>query len=436
MKMVKITSKIKFIISVLSIIIITIGGVTVYLNDKTSKDSNVINIAGKQRMLTQKISKEIFLYDKFAIQSSNQLESSVKEFEVALNSLVNGDKTKGVYAPPTESINQSLQTIADSWSDFVSDLNEFQIKKEFSKNAKDRLIIQNQNLLEQSENIVQQMVVLNLGSFYIDQSGKQRMLTQKMAFHISSFALNRSSFDFKSFYESLDSYEKTLILFLNDPKTKENSKLFEHLDNNYQTFKTFKEETYSFIDNEMALDKVLDKIAIKNVLILKKIDDVVLEYANYSKEQRNYLQYFQYVALFISILFIIYSFALVVNIQKLFEKLVSYSKDISNITTPNQPVMFAEDEPKDELSVATKHIDSFAQNINDILAQANHALEESKKAIEKLANVSQSDISIEDAKLKKALDTSEDIAIQSLEDLTHTAKMLEKLQQNFNNLNK
>jgi mevalonate kinase len=101
--------------------------------------------------------------------------------------------------------------------------------------------------------------------------------------------------------------------------------------------------------------------------------------------------------------------------------------------------MFAEDERTDELSVAVKHIDTFAENINDILAQANTALEESKKAIEKLANMAQDEPEIEGIekeKLKKALDTSEDIAIQSLEDLSNTANMLKKLQQNFNNLHK
>lgn len=440
MKMVKITSQIKFIISVLSLITITIGGVTVYLNDKTSKDSNVINVAGKQRMLTQKMAKEIFLCDKLALQSSVDLESSMREFDSSLKDLIAGNKPKGIYAPPTENILNNITSIEKSWQDFRVDIKEYQTKKEFSKNTKDKLILQNQDLLEKSDEIVKQIIALSMSSYYIERSGKQRMLTQKMAFHISSFVLNRSSFDFKNFYEALDGYEKTIMSFLDDEKLKSHQDLYGNLKQISELFATFKSDSYKFIDNEMAIDKLLDKIAIKNVMILNSIDDVVSEYSNYSKEQREFLQNFQYIAITIAIIFIIYSFALVLNIQKLFEKFVSHSKDISSITTPhNKPVMFAEDEMTDELSVAVKHINTFAENINDILAQANTALEESKKAIEKLANMAQDEPEIEGIekeKLKKALDTSEDIAIQSLEDLSNTANMLKKLQQNFNNLHK
>ena len=55
-----ISTKIKligiFFIILMTSIIIT----TIYLNEKNKKDAQVINIAGKQRMLTQKISKNIF----------------------------------------------------------------------------------------------------------------------------------------------------------------------------------------------------------------------------------------------------------------------------------------------------------------------------------------------------------------------------------------
>ena len=55
-----ITNKIKligiFFIILMTSIIIT----TIYLNEKNKKDALLINIVGKQRMLTQKISKNIF----------------------------------------------------------------------------------------------------------------------------------------------------------------------------------------------------------------------------------------------------------------------------------------------------------------------------------------------------------------------------------------
>ncbi|QOG11913.1 type IV pili methyl-accepting chemotaxis transducer N-terminal domain-containing protein [Arcobacter sp. FWKO B] len=439
MKMVKITSKIKFIISVLSVIIIVVGAVTIYLNHKTQKDSNVINIAGKQRMLTQKIAKDIFLCDKFFLASSKDLENAIHEFETSLNDLIKGNEKKGIYAPPSEDIESSLLLIQKNWLDFMEDIKIYREKKEFYTKNKENLIYKNQELLEKSDMLVRKMITLNLDGSYIDRSGKQRMLTQKMAFHISSFISNRSSFDFKSFYEAMDNYEKTLLVFSQDSTIKSNVELYDIVNDISALFEEFKKDSYQFVDNELALDKILDKIALKNVMLLDSMDEIVTSYSNYSKAQRNFLQNFQYIATILAIIFIIYSFVLVNDIQRLFHKFLSHSKDISNITTPNQPVMFAEDEPTDELSVASKHIDTFANNINDIIAEANKALEDSKKAIEKLANISQTEVdfeNIEDKNIKKALDTSEDIAIQSLQDLANTANMLKKLQQNFNSLNK
>ncbi|MCK9336492.1 MAG: type IV pili methyl-accepting chemotaxis transducer N-terminal domain-containing protein [Arcobacteraceae bacterium] len=437
--MVKITSKIKFMISVLSVIIITIGGVTVFLNYKTQKDSNLINVAGKERMLTQKITKDIFLNNSQNSIDFSSIKSAQKEFETSLNDLIKGNKEKGIYPPPNDTIYNSLVAIQKSWFDFVNDIESYQINKLLYIQLKDSLISKNEILLDKSDMIVKLMVQSNLDGHYIDRSGEQRMLTQKMAFHLSSFVLSKSSSDFKKFYEALDSFEKGLNELTKYNIIKKNLELNKNIEEVLSLFVQYKKDSYSFIDNQMVIDKVLDTIATKNVMILNNIDEVVTAYTNDSKQKREFLQIFQYIAISIAIIFIIYSFALVLNIKKLFERFVAHSKDISNITTPNQPVMFAEDEPTDELSIAVKHIDSFAKDINKILAEANKAINESKSAIEKLANVAQSEThveGIEEAKLKKALDTSEDIAIQSLEDLANTAKMLEKLQNNFNNLHK
>ena len=55
-----ISSKIKLIGTLFAILMISIVATTIYLNEKNKKDSSIINTAGKQRMLSQKISKNIF----------------------------------------------------------------------------------------------------------------------------------------------------------------------------------------------------------------------------------------------------------------------------------------------------------------------------------------------------------------------------------------
>ena len=50
----KISTKIKIIGSLLIILMLSTIATTIYLNQQTYKDALIINIAGKQRMLTQK----------------------------------------------------------------------------------------------------------------------------------------------------------------------------------------------------------------------------------------------------------------------------------------------------------------------------------------------------------------------------------------------
>ena len=86
-----ISTKIKligiFFIILMTSIIIT----TIYLNEKNKKDAQVINIAGKQRMLTQKISKNIFYIYHNNKQSYNELDDATIEFMHNLNSLKYGN---------------------------------------------------------------------------------------------------------------------------------------------------------------------------------------------------------------------------------------------------------------------------------------------------------------------------------------------------------
>lgn len=437
MKMVKITSKIKFITTILSLITITMAGVTVYLNNKTTQDANIVNVSGKQRMLTQKIAKEILLYDHVSQHLQDELEKSIKEFDDSLNDLYLGNIQRGLYAPPTQGIKSSLEVIINIWNDFHQDIVVFLEKRKLSKEYHNKLIDQDKLLLQLSEDIIQQAITLDVNLNTLDKIAKQRMLTQKMLLHINGFAVDRNKSDFKSFYETLDSFEKTILFFKDYSNIQNSSELLVTLDKISSELELFKEDANGFVDNEVSLERLLDKIAIKNIILLNSVDELVSAYSLYSKEQRKFLQNFQYIAILISILFISYAFALILNIQSLFESFVSRSKEISNLTTPNKPVMFAEGEETDELSVASKHIDSFTKDINQIITQANLALEESQKAIEKLANISIDEYeseNVENEKLKKTLNTSEDIAIQSLEELAVTAKKLQKLQENFNNL--
>ena len=77
MKKSNISTKIKVIGILFALLMTSIIATTIYLNNKNEKDAMIINIAGKQRMLTQNISKNIFYLYSNPKSSQNELDTSI-----------------------------------------------------------------------------------------------------------------------------------------------------------------------------------------------------------------------------------------------------------------------------------------------------------------------------------------------------------------------
>jgi len=113
-----IANKLKYIGGILSFIIIAVIVLNVIMNDKSKKDSLIINIAGKQRMLTQKMSKEIFYLKQKDSIDFRELNSAVDEFSENLKDLLEGNSVKGIYHPQDEKIEAKLQKVQKIWFPF------------------------------------------------------------------------------------------------------------------------------------------------------------------------------------------------------------------------------------------------------------------------------------------------------------------------------
>ena len=113
MKTNTISRKIK-LIGILFIVLMTcIILTTIYLNNKNKKDALVINIVGKERMLTQKISKNIFyLYHNKSNTLLNERDAATIEFIYNLNSLKEGNTLTGIEKVPTDLIAYSTTKAA------------------------------------------------------------------------------------------------------------------------------------------------------------------------------------------------------------------------------------------------------------------------------------------------------------------------------------
>jgi len=147
----------------------------------------MINLAGKQRMLTQKMSKEALLVAKGIDTAANQanLKKTANLFDKTLKGLKNGDADLGLVKTENADIIKQLDQVAALWVNFKPLIDEIA-----GGNAKAEVLAKiaagNVPLLKAMNKAVK-MYEKSAGSTLsaemataINLAGKQRMLTQKM----------------------------------------------------------------------------------------------------------------------------------------------------------------------------------------------------------------------------------------------------------------
>lgn len=82
-------------------------------------DALLIDFSGRQRMLAERMSKDVCLISSGinAEIAASELSSSSKLFADTLSALRNGLPSVGVRPPPTQQIEDGLQFVADEWED-------------------------------------------------------------------------------------------------------------------------------------------------------------------------------------------------------------------------------------------------------------------------------------------------------------------------------
>jgi hypothetical protein len=77
----------------------------------------VVNVAGRQRMLTQKMTKEKLLIVQGDQSFEKKLENTVKLFDDSLTTLQKGDKAQDIGKVSNEKIIKQLKVVATMWSE-------------------------------------------------------------------------------------------------------------------------------------------------------------------------------------------------------------------------------------------------------------------------------------------------------------------------------
>lgn len=325
MKQNAIRTKIRFIGILFILLMSSIIATTIHLNDKNEKDALVINIVGKQRMLTQNISKNIFYLYHDDKASYSELESSTIEFIYNLNSLKNGNNLIGISKVPTEEIAKQLYKVEILWNNFHENINNF-------------------------SKLIQKRVP----------------------------------------------------------------------------------------DNEATLRNIVNTIYETNTPLLNEVDTLVSMYTTYSEQKSNYVRYVQYIFALIIIFLIIYSFYQLKAVEENAKKFFEESKKIIE-NNGSELLVPMKIKAEKEIVEATDTINCFIDKVNSAMTYSANAIEQSKNASIKLEEITDEFDKIIDelknsADISKQLNKSEDIVIQSQENLINSTKKLEELKNELDKL--
>ena len=153
----------------------------------TNQMANVINLAGKQRMLTQKMTKEALFIAK-GIDAQKNIEALKKTealFDKTLKGLINGDSSLNLPKTTDKTILAQLDKVSKLWASMKKNIDAV-IAGKVDKNVLEALAKENVPLLKNMNEAVQMYAKMSNSKLSpemaktINLAGRQRMLTQKM----------------------------------------------------------------------------------------------------------------------------------------------------------------------------------------------------------------------------------------------------------------
>ncbi len=184
----------------------------------------IINLSGKQRMLTQQISKELLLIaasSKLKAFNTTDLYSDLLEstelFEQTLIGLRDGDDELGLKPVKSDIIRGKLQVAMKMWQQFKPNIDHVLTTsdtKSYIKVAAQALPILNE--MNSTVQLIQKEAIIESGqidSIIINYAGRERMLIQKMAKEALLIYLSSENRD--NLFRSMWMFEETIMALVN-----------------------------------------------------------------------------------------------------------------------------------------------------------------------------------------------------------------------------
>ncbi len=204
------------IIVLLSGFIIVLAFLFAYVNIQTGYDKEYINLAGEQRVLSQKMVSTATEASIAKVEAFTLLKDSRDLFEKNIDLLINGNAESGL-PPSSTDVNQELDSLTRRWNDFRNNADiilnaegTIRMISEFVRSINEVM----PKVLEKSDEVVNIMVTSNATPQQIYIASRQLMLSQRI-----SYNLNRVLVGGRDALPAADNFSRDTAMFANVLKT-------------------------------------------------------------------------------------------------------------------------------------------------------------------------------------------------------------------------
>ena len=286
------------------ILVATIGA-TFWTSTLQEGDARVINVAGRQRMLSQKVTKEAMAMIRGDAKKEEVL-ATARQFEKSLDDLISGNPAENI--PPTreENIKAQLSKVKTIWGKFYKNLTELADIADKRAAAYSAISKTNLSLLKDMNDAVFMMEQEGLGARTINLAGRQRMLSQKMA--KEALLLESGEVTAEDFLLTVGLFDQTLKGLISGSKTlglrsMKSPAILSQLRKVEERWDLFRENAESLAALVEPSAKYINYILSNNVPLLKEMNKAVIQYEKASTTKVTQLKIIQLILLAITILF-------------------------------------------------------------------------------------------------------------------------------------
>lgn len=302
-------------------------------------DAKVINIAGRQRMLSQKMTKETMALIEGKAKKSEVL-ATANLFDKSLEALISGNAEEGI--PPTREphIRAQLGKVQGIWKGFSANLEKLAEISDERREIYKYIMENNVLILKDMNDAVFMMDKENLDARTVNIAGRQRMLSQKMT--KEALGLGGEGVSGDQLLATVSLFDESLKGLIDGSsrlglKPMKKSAILAQLRKVKKRWEPFKENMKKLIKVAEPSKSYTDYLLTNNIPLLKEMNIAVGQFEAASTAKVRYLKIIQMILLSITVVFFGIGWLFVTNpIVRSFTSvagdLAEKSKDIAGVT--------------------------------------------------------------------------------------------------------